>query len=73
MIHFIACTKTSDAENVANLFFKEVVRLHGLPKSIVYDRQNSLVVHFHRTLWKIFVLISLLAHLIIHGVMDRPR
>ena len=32
MAHFIACKKVDDACHVADLFLKEVVRLHGLPK-----------------------------------------
>jgi len=37
MALLIACKKVDDAYHVADLFFKEVVRLHGLPGSIVSD------------------------------------
>jgi hypothetical protein len=52
MTHFVPCTKTRDATNIAHLFFKEAVILHGFPNNIVFDRDTRFVRHFWRNLWK---------------------
>ena len=44
--HFFFITTTYTTIEVVELLFKEIFRLHGLPQSIVSDRDNRFMSHF---------------------------
>ena len=51
MTHFIPCTKTIDIFKVVKLYFDEIVKLYGLPQTIVSDRDVRFISYFWKTLW----------------------
>ena len=46
--HLLSVKKTSTLEQLAEVYVKEVVRLHGVPKFIILDRDTRFISHF----WK---------------------
>ena len=50
VIHFMPCKITHDASNIANSLFKEVVRIHGIPMSIVTHRDVRFMGNFWKTM-----------------------
>jgi len=53
MARFITYSKTDDASLIGKLVFQEVVRLHGLPTSIVSGRDVKFISYFWKTLRKL--------------------
>ena len=51
MVHYVATTTTVTAPQLASLFMREVVRLHGVPESILSDRDPRFTAHFWRAFW----------------------
>ena len=52
MVHFAPCTKSTDAPGFARIFLDHVVKLHGLPESLVSDRGSVFTSRFWRSLAK---------------------
>ena len=51
MCHFAATTTTVTAQQLATIFFKEIVRHHGVPLALISDRDTRFTSHFWQALW----------------------
>ena len=50
MAYFIPCKSTNDALEIASFFLKEIVKIHGLPLTILSNNDEKFIGHFWRTL-----------------------
>jgi len=48
LVHLVPVTMTIQASQLAWLFVKEIVRLHGLPEKIVSDQDTKFMLQFWR-------------------------
>ena len=49
--HFIPVKTTYQAEDLAKIYLKEIISLHGAPNSIISDRGTQFTSHY----WKFFL------------------
>jgi hypothetical protein len=52
--HFVPVKTTHIMTNIAEIFMKEIARLHGIPRTIVSDRDTNFTSNFRRGLFKGF-------------------
>jgi len=53
MVHYVATQTTVTAPQLAAIFLREVVRLHGVPEKILSDRDPRFTAHFWRAVWQL--------------------
>jgi hypothetical protein len=53
MAHFMPCKQSITAPQTAGLFWREVVRQHGVPEAILSDRDSKFTSSFWQELWKL--------------------
>ena len=56
MAIFIPTTKSMSADDVATLFLQHVVRIHGIPDSLISDRDPVFTSHFWRRLLELLAI-----------------
>ena len=61
MRHFIPCRDTCTAEQLADLYARNIFCLHGLPKTVVSDRGTQFIAKFWKGLCKILKIEALLS------------
>ena len=53
--HFIPVKSTHKTDDIVKIFMKEIFKLHGLPKAIVFDRDVKFTSNFWKGLFVVWV------------------
>jgi transposase InsO family protein len=69
MVHLVPVNTTTTVTELSSLFIKEIVRLHGLPRSIVSDRDSKFTSRWWREIHRILG-IKLMMSTSFHPQMD---
>ena len=54
--HLFPIKMTHTTTNIAEIYMREIARLHGIPKEIVSDRDTKFTSNFRRGLFKVFCI-----------------
>jgi hypothetical protein len=69
MMHFITCHKTDDANNIVDLFFREIVQFNGDPRKIVSNHDVKFLSYFYKVLRESQELSCCFLLLVMHKLM----
>src|ERR1041385_2311749 len=50
MAHFLPCNKTDHASHISNIICRDIIRLHGVTKSVFSDRDVKFLSYFWKKL-----------------------
>ena len=76
MVHLIPVNTTTTASQLSPIFVKEIVHLHGLPGSIVCDRDSKFMSKWWREIHRILdikILMSTSFHPQTDGITERAN
>ena len=75
LAHFLGVRMTFTLERFCLLYIREIVRLHGVPVSIVSDRDSRFMAHFWKSFQKAMgtrLTMSTTFHPQMDGQLERP-
>jgi hypothetical protein len=71
--HFILVKIVHKAANIVDIYMREIVKLHGVPKTIVSDRDPKFTSNFWKGLFKYLGQILILSQPIIQSHMGKQK